>query len=367
MQNRSRPLDLDWVVISKSRLYGLVTATALAVLACFAGLYVWIYGNPFARDPSQVVPTGASFYTVEGDVRVVRAQTREVVRAGEDTRVMPGDLVQTEDGGRARLTLADGSTLLVNPNSVVTLGDNARADDGRHSQVRVAVESGQIRMRTDEQPAGASSVVETPLTRSRLAASTAASFGVRRDRTEEMGVSEGQLSTTTRAGEATTVRAGEYVAVASTGKVQRREALLDEPVQVSPPNPHRVAAQQGGSAVVRLRWTRPLADAAAYYRVEIARSPFFVRPGMVFERDWLEHTELLVSTLAPGAYFWRVQAVSRSGQASEWASPHRLDVVPWEPGSAPAAGAPNEEVRKEGGRVERVPRRRRRAQSKMFE
>ena len=67
--------------------------------------------------------------------------------------------------------------------------------------------------------------------------------------------------------------------------------------------------------------------APAHYRVEVATSPFFVPAGKLIERDRLQASELTVDDLREGNYFWRVLAVSPSGQASDWSEPQKFSVV----------------------------------------
>jgi hypothetical protein len=79
---------------------------------------------------------------------------------------------------------------------------------------------------------------------------------------------------------------------------------------------------------VELKWQRPQSGTPAYYRVEVATSPFFVADGKVIERDQLAATELGASDLRPGVYFWRVRATAASGQASDWSDPLKFVVTP---------------------------------------
>ena len=325
---KNRRFDVDWWVVSKRMIYAGVLLAALVVLAGGAGVYVWLYGNPLKKlDPAVNVTAGARFLSFDGDVQVVRAVTRERLLARTDTQLYAGDIVQTQTDGRARIQLADGSTLVVRPNSVVTIRDNARLDDGRRTQVRVAVERGQINVRTEEQTDGSRNVVETPLTHNDLGSRTGASFGVREDNTEEVRVSEGRIETATRGGEKTVVTGGEYVALNQSGAVKSRERLLDIPSPLSPRDLDKLLAGRQGTADVMLRWGRPASGAAVHYRVEVASSPFFVQAGKVTERDQLETTNFNVSELRTGVFFWRVRAVAPSGQTSDWCEPQKFTVA----------------------------------------
>ena len=170
-------------------------------------------------------PAGARFISFEGDVRVIRASTRETILARSDTELYPGDTVQTQESGRARIGMADGSTLVVRPNSIITVRDNARDDDGKRTNVHVVVDSGQMYVKTEQLPEGTSNVVETPKTSSKLGQQTGASFGVNPEGTEEIRVNTGGMETTNRSGEKTTLTGGQYVAVNPSGTVSRPQRL----------------------------------------------------------------------------------------------------------------------------------------------
>ena len=173
MVTRVSRFDGDWWVVQKRFIYIVVIVASLAVVAAGAGLYVWAYGNPFKGVAEGIgAPAGARFVSLEGGVKVVRANTRETLQARADTRLFPGDLVQTQEDGRARVTLADGSTLFVKPNSVVTIAENTSAEGGKSTKVRVAVESGQVNVRTEQQTEGAQNIVGTHLSESRLNSET---------------------------------------------------------------------------------------------------------------------------------------------------------------------------------------------------
>lgn len=327
MATKVSRFDTEWWVVQKRFIYLGVILLGLSLLAGVAGLYVWAYGNPFKGAPDESgEPAGARFVSLEGGVKVVRSDTREVLSARGDTRLLPGDIVQTEGDGRARITLADGSTLFVKPDSVVTIAENTGGEDGQRTKVRVAVESGQVNVRTEQQPEGATNIIRTQLTESRLASQTDASFHVREDKSEAIRVAAGAVETSTRGGDAATLRNGEYVSVSPQGSLTQKEKLLAAPVPVAPRNLERLAAG-GGATRVALRWQKPASGAFGHYRVEVATSPFFVSAGKLIERDQLHTTEFTVDDLRLGNYFWRVLAVAPSGQTSDWSEPQKFVVV----------------------------------------
>jgi uncharacterized cupin superfamily protein len=235
--------------------------------------------------------------------------------------------VQTQANGRARIGLADGSTLLVKPNSTIVIRDNARADDGKKTNVHVGVVSGQLSVRTDQQAEGTTNVVETPKTKNAVGEKTNASFGVNAEGTEEIRVASGAIETTNQQGDKTSIRGGEYVSVNNSGRLSPAQKLLDVPQPARPHDLEKVFVGSNGAANVALKWQRPQSGTPSYYRVEVATSPFFVADGKVIERDQLVANEFGASDLRPGVYFWRVRATAASGQASDWSDPLKFIVV----------------------------------------
>ncbi len=328
MITKTRRFVFDWWVVQKRVVYLLIAIVALCGLAAGGAVYVWKYGNPLRNVGTNLKPaSGARFISFEGDVRVIRSATRETIVPSSDTELYPGDTVQTQASGRARVSMADGSTLVVRPDSTIIVRDNASADDGKKTNVHVVVDSGQMYVRTEQQPEGTNNVVETPKTTSRLSAQTGASFGVNPEGTEEIRINTGSIETTNRSGDKTTLREGEYVSVNPSGTISRPQRLLDVPSTSEPRDLEKVAIGTSGSANVALKWLRPPSGTPAFYRVEVATSPFFVADGKVIERDQLASTEFTASDLRPGVYFWRVRAIAASGQTSDWSDPKKFIVA----------------------------------------
>jgi hypothetical protein len=326
VRNRTSRFAFDWWIIQKRLVYLIIAILAFCGLAAGAAVYVWKYGNPFKHVAEMKYPAGARFVSFEGDVRVIRAATREMIPASTETELYPGDTVQTQANGRARIGLADGSTLLVKPNSTIIVRDNARADDGKRTNVHVRVDSGQLSVRTEQQADGTTNVVETPKTSNTLSEKTNASFGVNPEGTEEIRVATGVIETTNGAGDKTSISGGQYVSVNNSGRLAPAQKLLDVPQPARPHDLEKVFVSANGAANVALKWQRPQSGTPAYYRVEVATSPFFVTDGKVIERDQLVATEFGASDLRPGVYFWRVRATAASGQASDWSDPLKFFV-----------------------------------------
>ena len=313
--------EIEWWVIQKRAIYIALLVLISCALVAGASLYVWKYGNPLKNVAMRTdLPAGARFMSFEGDVRVVRSATREVLVASNDTQLYPGDTVQTQADGRARINMADGSTVVLRPNSTIIIRDNASAEDGKRSNVHVVVDSGQMLVRTQQQGDG-QNVIETPKTQNQIGGQTQASFGVNPEGTEEIRVNSGSVESRNRNGERTSLQGGQYVSVNQSGTMSKPQRLLEVPQPLQPRNLEKVFVSGNGAATVALRWQKPQSGVPSYYRVEVATSPFFVAEGKVIERDQLVATQFNASDLRQGAYFWRIRATDTSGQISDWSEP----------------------------------------------
>ena len=321
MRTKVGHFEIEWWVIQRRAIYIAVLVGISCVLVAGASLYVWKYGNPLKNVAIRTdLPAGARFMSFEGDVRVIRSATREVIVASNDTQLYPGDTVQTQADGRARINMADGSTVVLRPNSTIIIRDNAGAEDGKRSNVHVVVDSGQMLVRTQPQGEG-QNVIETPKTQNQIGGQTQASFGVNPDGTEEIHVNTGSVEMVNRSGEKASLQGGQYIAVNRQGTMSKPQRLLEVPQPLQPHNMEKVFVGGNGSATVALRWQKPQSGVPAYYRVEVATSPFFVAEGKVIERDQLVATQFNASDLRQGAYFWRIRATDTAGQISDWSEP----------------------------------------------
>jgi len=93
--NKTSRFAFDWWIVEKRFLYLVIAIFLLCGCAVGAAVYVKIYGNPFKSLVEIKDPSGARFVSFEGDVRVIRAATRETIAASADTELFPGDTVKT--------------------------------------------------------------------------------------------------------------------------------------------------------------------------------------------------------------------------------------------------------------------------------
>jgi hypothetical protein len=316
-----RKFYIEWWNIRKSTIYGLVVLLILSAGA--AGFYWWASRHDWfaAAQQTEAPANTAQIISFEGDVRVTRAATRETIVVTRETYVAAGDTIQTQADGRATLRMIDGSVYTVKPNSTVVVRDNSSIFGGKN--VRVALDDGQLNVRTERQAENTENVVEVAQSENKLLSDTDASFNVdAQTNGGEIRISRGGVETTL-GGQTTSLRENEFASV-NNGQIINREKLLDPPRQSAPANLAQIIETAGAGASVPLSWQ---SNAAANYYLQVSRSPYFSADSILVDRPQLTSTEFRVGGLSPGTYYWRLRSTARSGQNTEWNEPWKFQVV----------------------------------------
>ena len=169
-----RKFYIEWWNIRKTTIYTIVTVIILAVGA--GALYWWASRHDWfaAAQQADIPSDSAQIISFEGDVRVTRASRRETIVVTRETYVAAGDTIQTQADGRATLRMIDGSVYTVKPNTTLVVRDNSSIFGGKN--IRVALDDGQLNVRTDQQPENTENVVEVAESENKLMSDTDASF-----------------------------------------------------------------------------------------------------------------------------------------------------------------------------------------------
>jgi hypothetical protein len=346
MEPKFRKYYLEWWRIRKSTIWGIV---ALIIISAGLGLGSWwaIQYDWFApKDLSEIPRDAARIISFEGDVRITRSGTRETIVVTRETHAAPGDTIQTQSDGRATVEMIDGSVYTVRPNSTVVIRDNSSLFGGRN--IRVALDDGQLNVRTDVQAENAENVVEMLDSETRLRSQTDASFNADpRTKGGEIRISRGSVETTV-GGKRTTINENEFAALRE-GRISQKEHLLLPPRLLSPVNTGQIMDNSGVGANVTFSWTDDGGVPVANYQLQISRSPTFASAGILVDRTGLTARDFRLSSMLPGTYYWRVKAAARSGQISDWSEPSRFSVVRKE--SAHTIEVKQWNVEKVGGNV----------------
>jgi len=320
--HKYRKFYVEWWNIQKSTIY---SAVAIALfIGLIAGGTWWASRNNWFITTNEVeIPADAArIISFEGQVRIVRAQTRETLVVTRETWVAAGDTIQTQADGRAIVQMIDGSVYSVRPNSTVVVRDSTSIFGGKN--VRVSLNDGQLNVRTDEQPGDANNIVEVGESENKLLPKTDASFNA--DGTNgEIRVSRGGVETTI-GGERTSIGENQYASV-NGGKLSAREQLLAPPRPSAPGNSTQVLDATGGGVSVGFTWQDAEAGNAMNFYLQVARSSHFASDSILVDRPGLTSREFRLAGLSPGTYYWRLKSTGKSGQTTNWNEPWKFTVI----------------------------------------
>lgn len=350
MESKYRKFYVEWWSIKKSTIYKIVAIFVFLGALAYGGWWVlksnWLVATPEMTDAPK---DAAKVITFEGDVRIIRAATRETILVTRPTFISAGDTIQTQADGRAKIQMIDGSVLSIRANSTVVIRDSNSLFGGPN--VRVTLDDGQINVRTEDQPENTQNVVEVRESENKINPQTDASFGInQRSGGGEIRISRGSIETTV-GGEKTVVKENEYAALDG-GKLANKEKLIAPPIHNSPSSNEQMVGSLSGATDIVFRWQSPDVASALTYSLQVARLPSFAADSMVIERQGLTTPSFTLGGLLPGTYYWRVLASANSGQASNWSEQWKFTVVKREGSTSIAASG--WQVESLGGTVYRL-------------
>ncbi|MGH9948005.1 MAG: FecR domain-containing protein [Pyrinomonadaceae bacterium] len=324
MEQKYRKFYVEWWRIRKSTIYGSIAILIFAGVTA-GGVWYASKNNWFLPDETSNAPKDAArIISFEGDVRIVRASTRETIVVTKETYVSAGDTVQTQANGKAKVQMIDGSELTIRPNSTVVIRDNSSLFGGNN--VRVSLDDGQLNVRTQDQPDNSENIVEMSESETRLKSQTEASFNASAEnRNGEIRISRGSVETTV-GGSKQTIKENEFASVSS-GKIANKEQLLPAPRLSSPDNSGQIVDVTGSGAGVSFNWQSDAQGLVAAYHFQLARLSNFGSDSLLVDRGSLGTREFRVNGVTPGTYYWRVSGLTRTGQISEWCEPWKFNVT----------------------------------------
>jgi hypothetical protein len=350
MESKYRKFYVEWWNIKRSTIYKLVAIFVFIGMLGYGGWWVlksnWLVAQP---ELTEAPKDAAKVISFEGDVRIIRAATRETILVTRPTFISAGDTIQTQADGRAKIQMIDGSVLSIRANSTVVIRDSNSLFGGPN--VRVTLDDGQINVRTEDQPENTQNVVEVRESENRINPQTDASFGINQQSGGgEIRISRGSVETTV-GGEKTLVKENEYAALDS-GKLANKEKLIMPPLHNSPSSNEQLMGSLSGAADIVFRWQSPDVNSALTYNLQVAKLPSFAADSMVIERPGLTNPNFTLGGLLPGTYYWRVQANANSGQASTWSEQWKFTVV--KRAGSTSIGASDWQVEGLGGMIYRI-------------
>jgi hypothetical protein len=276
-------------------------------------------GNGSTTDPG---PQQAHFTNIDGNVRVRKASTNAWVVADYSLALERGDVVQTSPEGLAKVVFTDGTNYTVKPGSLITIQENS-VNSERQTSVKVAVTTGRVDLATATLNSGSSSRVIVGDATATIASESSAEVvnDIRADQ-HEILVKKGS-GEVTREGQTLPLESYTKATFTSNAKEMTKTKELQPPTLISPPPMQNVYLDQNNKGV-NFSWA-PV-DNVREYHIKITRNASFIG-GMVVD-DRKAATQVLVTNLQEGTYYWQVRSIGPDGKESIESEPYRFTVVP---------------------------------------
>lgn len=324
---------LEWFTISYRTIVG-VAATVVLLLGAAAYFY-FVAGRatpPAATASAAPQAAAAHFTSIEGSVRVKAVGTFEWVSADTNTLLRRGDLVRTSAGAAAEIAFADGTTVQMRPDSLLTIEETGEDPATRQRRVAVGLSSGDVSY--NRPAASGSTQVSTPTVK--VTQGGAGRGGLRVAETGETDVrvfSGTGAKLETRSGASVELQASEGVRVDAAGKAGQKLALPTMPVLQAPPHQTEISYPDPSRGTTLLAWRD--VPGAVEYRVMVDFSPYFNRP-LVDQK--IRETQVALRGLEAGRYYWRVAAVAKDGAEGSFSEFSRFSIA--RPASGRAGSGP---------------------------
>jgi len=277
-------------------------------------------------DPGVATPSSrqARFVNLDGRVEVKKVNSVQWVSADYQVTLDKGDLIRTSSEGMARISFADGTTYTVKGDTLVTVEENLVEQD-RASKVAVHISSGQVDLQTASwQNPGSKAEVSFENAVASLRENSRAAVRSDPDTKEQQ--------ITVDAGSAELNRGGDHVdlgqyerasfpAGAPAGAIQKSQVLAP-PQLVEPLNLQPIIVADPKRDPVHFSWKA--AATAKMYDFEISTTTAF---NHIVTEKKTAGTNLDVSGLQPGDYFWRVRAIDDKSDVSDASESYKFTLV----------------------------------------
>lgn len=313
---------LEWFTISYRTIVGV--AGVVVVLLSAAIYFYFFAGHAAPAAPTASVAPhalAARFTSIEGSVRVKAVGTFEWVSADSTTALRRGDLVRTSAGAAAEITFADGTTVQMRPDSLLTIEETGEDPTTRQRRVAVGLSSGDVSY--NRPTAAGSTQVSTPTVK--VTQGGAGRGGLRVAESGETDVrlfSGNSARLETRTGASVELQASEGVRVDAAGKAGQKLTLPTMPVLQAPPHQTEISYPDPSRGTTLLAWKD--VQGAVEYRVMVDFSPYFNRP-LVDQR--IRETQVALRGLEAGRYYWRVAALGKDGAEGSFSDFSRFSIT----------------------------------------
>jgi hypothetical protein len=267
-------------------------------------------------------PQQAHFTNIDGTVRVKKISRNAWVLADYNVALEKGDVIQTSSQGIAKIVFADGTNYTIKPDSLIVVQESS-VNSAQQTKVSVEVTTGTVDLATATLGQGSKSQVIVAGATATLSPETSAEVlnDPRKDEHEillKKGAGE-----VVRNGETVKLGTFERVTFAADSPQMTKSKEIGPPTLIQPPNMMPVFVTNDNKPV-DFSWA-PV-DGAKRYRVRISRNPYF--SSFVIPPSEVESTQIQLTHLPEGPYYWSVQSIGDNGKESVQSEKNRFTVIP---------------------------------------
>jgi hypothetical protein len=278
--------------------------------------------NGSSNNAPEPGPQQAHFTNIEGTVRVRKASTNAWVTADYTLVLDKGDYVQTSPEGIAKVAFTDGTNYTIKPDSLINIQENS-VNSAQQTKVSVQVTSGVVDLATPTLSAGSKSQVSVAGAVASFKSDTAAEV-INDSRADQHSVilkkGSGEV---TRGNQSLALEEGTKASFSQNSAGMTKTKELRPPILISPP-PMQSVFLDPSTKGVNFSWS-PVENVREYH-LRISKSASFA--GQLVVDDKKPTTQVLVTNLPEGPYYWQVTSIGPDGKESIESETSRFTVAP---------------------------------------
>ena len=263
-------------------------------------------------------PQQAHFTNIDGEVRVKRGSTW--INADYKLALEAGDVIQTKSEGIAKIVFADGTNYTVKPDSLIVVQENS-VNAAQQTAVKVEVNTGTVDLATSTMTKGSKSQVVVAGATATLGGDTSAEvMNDPRNDQHEILLKRGS-GEVARGDEVVKLADYERVSFKNDSTQMAKSKEIGPPSLIEPANMYPKIVASNADPVT-FSWT-PM-DNAREYRIKLSKNPYF---SSVILNKVVDATQIQLTYLPEGSYYWEVQSVGANGKESAESEKNRFTLI----------------------------------------
>jgi hypothetical protein len=264
------------------------------------------------------------FYRLEGDVRVKRAGEFSWDAADSSMTLRVGDQVKTATSASAQIIYFDGTVTTIQPGSLLEIRELSEDPATRVKKVTEKLNWGTVvasaqKKNTD----GSVHEVATEKASARVTEPSELKVVVDKERqTASFDVFSGRAEIATGS-RRESLEAGERVRAGADGTLAAKESLPAAPRLVAPTDQRVFVYDNPADETTTFSWEK--VPEASRYHLLISDRQLFTDP--LLDDAQRRENSVLISSIEPADYYWKVAAINTSGTEGPWSPTRRFRVT----------------------------------------